>query len=160
MIILVKYPDNMKKQILSFITCLAISIFLFTNCKKEDDNPPPPSKTNTQRMTQSPWKFSAATVSGVNVSGSLQTCQKDNILTFSTAITGSMDEGATKCNAGDPQVNPFTWNFANNETIVHISTVLFTGGISDFTLVSISDTQLVLSQVINSQTVVVTFIHL
>lgn len=148
----------MKTQLLSIINCLAILVLFFTNCQKEDSTPPP-SKTNTQRMTQSPWKFSAATVSGVNVSGSLQTCQKDNILTFTTAVAGSMDEGATKCNAGDPQTNPFTWNFANNETIVHISTVLFTGGITDFTLVSISDTQLVLSQVINSQTVVVTFIH-
>ena len=158
MIILVKYSDNMKKQLLSLIPCLAISILLFTKCQKED-SPPPPSKTNTQRMTQSPWKFSAATVSGVNVSGSLQTCQKDNILTFITALTGSMDEGTSKCNSSDPQVNPFNWTFANNETIVHISAVLFTGGINDFNVVSLTDTQLVLSQMINSQTVVVTFIH-
>lgn len=148
----------MKKQILSLVSCLAIWVLLFTNCQK-DDTPPPASKTNTQRMTQAPWKFSSATVSGVNVSSSLQTCQKDNILTFLTGVTGSMDEGATKCNASDPQTSPFNWNFANNETKVHISTVLFTGGITDFNLVSISDTQLVLSQVINAQTVVVTFVH-
>ncbi len=158
MIILVKYSDNMKKQLLSLIPCLAITILLFNNCQKED-SPPPASKTNTQRMTQSPWKFSTATVGSTNVSGSLQTCQKDNILTFSTAITGTLDEGPAKCNAADQQNIPFTWNFANGETIIHISTVLFTGGSSDFTLVLLTDSQLKVSQVISAQTVVVTFIH-
>ena len=149
----------MKKQILSYIPFFTIAMFLFTNCQKKDDTPPPASKTNTQRICENTWKFSSATVGGANVSGSLQTCQKDNILTFVISGTGNMDEGPTKCNAGDPQNNPFIWNFASSETKLHISAILFSGGNSDFTIVSLTDTQLKLSQIINGQTVVVTFIH-
>jgi hypothetical protein len=51
----------------------------------------------------------------------------------------------------------------SNETILHVSTVLFTGGSSDFTIVALSETQLVLSQVItvggSPQNAVVTFVH-
>lgn len=149
----------MKKQNLSLITCLTISIFFLSSCQKDSGPTPPASKTNTQRMTENPWKFSTATVGSTNVSGSLQTCQKDNILTFTTGVTGTLDEGPAKCNTADPQNIPFTWNFASNETIIHISTVLFTGGGSDFTVVSLTDTQLKVSQIISAQTVVVTFIH-
>ena len=157
MIILVKYSDNMKKQILSFITSLAIPVLFFTNCKKED-SPPPPSKTNTQRMSESPWKFSTAFAGSTDVSNLPQlTCFKDNILTFSINLTGSINEGTNICSPST--AGAFTWNFASNETIVHISTVLISGGNNDFTLVALTDTQLKVSQVINAQTVVVTFIH-
>jgi len=149
----------MKKQILSIISFLAISMVFLLACQKDDNSTSPTPKTNTQLISQTTWKFSLATVSGVNVNSSLQPCQKDNIMTFIAAGTGTIDEGPTKCNSGDPQTNPFTWNFASSETMVHISTVLFTGGSSDFTLVTLSETQLVVSQVISGQTVVVTFIH-
>jgi hypothetical protein len=132
----------------------------FAACSKSDSNS---SKTKTELITQGSWKFSNAKVGGNDVSAFLQTCQKDNILVFAAAGTGSLDEGATKCNTNDPQTNPFTWNFANSEMTLHVSTVLFTGGSSDFTIVSLSDTQLVLSQDISvsgtMQNAVVTFVH-
>jgi hypothetical protein len=151
----------MKKQFLSLLSLISISFLVIMGCKKDDA--PPPAPTKTQLISQSTWKFSGATVGGTDVSAFLQTCQKDNILTFAAAGTGSADEGPTKCNAGDPQTNPFTWSFMSSETILHVSTVLFTGGSSDFTLVSMSATQLVLSQNVtisgSSQNAVVTFIH-
>jgi hypothetical protein len=115
--------------------------------------------TKTFFITRNTWRFSSAFVGAVDVSGALQACQKDNIYTFVAAGTGTLDEGASKCNAGDPQTSPFTWNFLNNETQLFISSTLFTGGSSTFTVVSISLTSMVLSQIINGQTVVVTFIH-
>ena len=141
------------------VLTLLISLF-FTACSKSDSNS---SKTNTELITQGSWKFSNAKVSGTDVSAFLQTCQKDNILVFAAAGTGTLDEGATKCNSSDPQSNPFTWNFATNETVLHVSTVLFTGGSSDFSIVSLTGAQLVLSQDITvsgtTQNAVVTFIH-
>lgn len=114
-------------------------------------------------LTLNTWKFDNAKVGSTDVSALIQACQKDNIVTFSSDFTGLLDEGATKCNSSDPQTTPFTWSFMSNETILHVSTVLFTGGASDFTIVSLSSTQLVLSQQINisgtMQTVVVTFVH-
>ena len=122
--------------------------------------------TKTYYITQSTWKFSGATVGGVDASAFVQACQKDNILTFANIggnKTGTLDEGATKCNAGDPQTTPFTWAFQAGETQLFISATLFTGGNSTFTLVSLTATQLVISQVITlggtPQNAVVTFIH-
>ncbi|MCC7400567.1 MAG: lipocalin family protein [Chitinophagaceae bacterium] len=142
------------KIALSFILFAAVS----QSCKKESKQ-----KTKTDLITQAIWKFSTATANGVDVSLLLQSCQKDNTLSFQANGNGTIDEGATKCNPGDPQSAPFTWSFQNNETSIHASTVWFTGGSGDFTLVSLSETQLVVSQNItiggNSQNVVVTFTH-
>jgi hypothetical protein len=143
-------------SLLSFGLIL-VSISL-SNCGKDDDNTPTPTKT--ELLTTASWKFSAATVNGADASGFLQACQKDNIYTFVAAGTGTLDEGLSKCNGADPQTTPFNWNFASNETILHISTVLFSGGSNDLTLVSLSSTQLVVSQNYPPYgTIVVTFIH-
>jgi lipocalin-like protein len=151
----------MKRLNLASFVVLSISL-LFVACSKSDSNNN--SKTKTQLITQASWKFSAASVNGADVSSLITPCQKDNILTFSaTGGTGTLDEGAMKCNAGDPQTTPFTWSFTNNETILHVSTIFFTGGSSDFTIVSLTETQLVVSQIVNiagtMQTAVITFIH-
>jgi hypothetical protein len=150
----------MKKRSISVFSGLALSLLIITGCQKSNS---PAVKTKTDLITQANWKFSVAMVGTSDVSSLLKSCEKDNILTFTSAGTGTVDEGPTKCNSSDPQVNPFTWNFASSETVLHISAVLFTGGSSDFTLVSLTETQLVVSQAVNisgtSQSAVVTFIH-
>jgi hypothetical protein len=132
-----------------------------TGCSKDDDNPTP--KTNTELLTMSTWKFSDAKVGGNSIAAFLETCQKDNILTFLAAGTGTAAEGATKCNAADPDSSPFNWNFLTNETVLFVSTPFFTGGSTTFTIVSLTETQLVLSQTITlsgiPQTAEVTFVH-
>lgn len=152
------------KKLLSFAALGLLSASLaFVSCSKDDDDNSPAPKTKTQLITQSTWRFSAATVGGSDVSAFLQACQKDNILTFASNGTGTVDEGPLKCNAGDPQTSPFTWNFLTNETQLFISTTLFAGGSSTFNLVTLSETQLVVSQNITvsgtTQNAVVTFIH-
>ena len=149
----------MKKQIALLIVCSLTILFLLPACQKDDNNPPA-AKTKTELISQSTWKFSAATVGGADASAYLQACQKDNIYTFVAAGTGTIDEGPSRCNGSDPQTNPFTWNFLSNETMLHISTVLFSGGSNDFTLVSLTATQLIASQNYPPYgTIVVTFIH-
>ena len=149
----------MKKLFAYALSGLMLLVLMSGNCNKTDT----PAPTKTDLLTRAAWKFSNAKVGGSDVSAFLQTCQKDNILTFVAAGTGTLDEGPSKCNMSDPQTNPFTWNFQSAETILFISTTLFTGGNSSFTLVTLSDTQLVVSQVITvggmPQTAVVTFIH-
>ncbi|HEV8283464.1 MAG TPA: lipocalin family protein [Chitinophagaceae bacterium] len=150
----------MKRLNLIVPFSLLVSFFFFA-CDKSSDNPPP--KTKTELLAQSSWKFDNAKVGGIDVSSALQACQKDNILVFAATLTGTVDEGPLKCNTNDPQTTSFTWNFASNETVLHVSTVLFTGGSSDFNIVSLTDTQLILSQNINvsgtTQNAVVTFKH-
>ena len=151
----------MKRLNLVVFGALSMSL-LFAACSKSDSNNT--SKTKTQLITQASWKFSTATVNGTDVSSLINSCQKDNVLTFSsTGGTGTLDEGPTKCNTGDPQTQNFTWSFTNNEGTLHVSQVFFTGGSSDFTIVSLTDTQLVVSQMVNvsgtMQTAVITFTH-
>jgi hypothetical protein len=144
-----------------FILAFLSMILVFTACKKDSDNNTP--KTNTDLLVQGSWKFDNATVGGSDVSSLIQGCQKDNTLTFAAGGTGTLDEGATKCNSSDPQSSPFTWSFATNETVLHVSATLFTGGSSDFNIVTLNETQLVLSQNINiagtSQNAIVSFKH-
>ena len=142
------------------ITLILLVISLsFAACNKSSTV----AKTKTELITQNTWQFDKATVNGVDVSAFLQACQKDNTIVFVSAGTGTLVEGPTKCSSNDPQTVPFTWNFANNETVLHVSAVLFTGGSSDFTIVTLNDTQLILSQDIDisgsSQNAVVTFKH-
>jgi len=134
----------MNKLILFAAFCFLTILFLLPACQKDDDNPPT-SKTKTELISQSTWKFSTAFAGTTDISNAPQlTCFKDNIITFSSNLTGTIDEGTNICSP--TTAGSFTWNFASNETILHISTVLFTGGSNDFTLVTLTATQLVVSQ--------------
>ena len=150
----------MKKQLFSFLTVLVASLFLLSSCDKDSNNTP---KTKTQLISQGSWKFQSATVGGADASSMITACQRDNILVFAAAGTGTASEGATKCNGSDPDSFSFMWNFLNSETTLHISTVLFAAGSNDFSIVLISETQLVVSQGLSFggpvQNVVVTFTH-
>lgn len=150
----------MKKQFALLFACLGFLLFVVPACQKEDETPAP--KTKTELLTQGNWKFSSALVGTTDVSSQLQACQKDNIMSFLTAGTGTVDEGPTKCNAGDPQTYPFTWSFQSGETVLQMSAPIFTGGSNSSNIVTLNESQLVLSQTITigtPQTVVVTFIH-
>jgi hypothetical protein len=63
-------------------------------CSKDDNDNSGP-KTKTELLTTGTWKFSDAKVGGQSVASFIETCQKDNILTFLAAGTGTADEGAT-----------------------------------------------------------------
>lgn len=152
----------MKKHLTFLSTILVLITFFFASCEKEDTTTTP--KTKTELLTQSNWKFKSAFVGTTDYSSGLQACQKDNILTFSANGNGTADEGAIKCNMGDLQTNPFTWNFQTSETSIFISTILFTGGSQTFDLISLTETELVVSQQFTppvgpTQVVVVTFNH-
>jgi hypothetical protein len=153
----------MKKHLTYLVSTFVLVSFFFASCDKDDNTTTTP-KTKTELLTQSNWKFKSAFVGTTDYSSGLQACQKDNILTFSANGNGNLDEGAAKCNMGDPQNNPFTWNFQTSETELFISTILFTGGSKTFTLVSLTETELVVSQPFTppvgpTQVVVVTFNH-
>lgn len=150
----------MKRQFAILTVILLVVALWLTRCNKDDDTP---AKTKTQLIAQSSWRFSGVTVNGINAAAFIPTCQKDNILTFATNNSGTSEEGLTKCNVGDPPTVFFTWSFQNNETTLFVSATLFTGGSSTFNLVSLTETELVLSQMItlngSQQNAVVAFVH-
>ncbi|HEX6190761.1 MAG TPA: lipocalin family protein [Chitinophagaceae bacterium] len=151
----------MKNRLTLWTISLFALLIVLPGCDKDDDDPPT-TKTKTELLTTGTWKFSTATSSGVDVSSQIPACIRDNVYTFVAGGNGSFNEGAAKCNSTDPQTPTFTWNFASNETVLHVSALLLPGGSNDFTIVSISETQLVISQVITigiPMTVIVTLVH-
>jgi hypothetical protein len=146
----------MKKLLLpALLTTLIIS------CNKKGDLP----KTKTTLLTQFSWKFSAATVGGADASSAIEPCRKDNVLSFSANGTGTADEGAIKCNGTDPQTYAITWSFLSGETQIKILPLLFPTGSDTYTIITLTETQLILSQNMalpppfGTQNVVVTFVH-
>ena len=150
----------MKKHFFPLMIVIGILVISQSACQK-DEAPAPKSKT--ELITQGNWKFAAAVVGTTDVSSQFPACQKDNIMTFAAAGTGTVDEGPTKCNAGDPQTNPFTWSFQSNETVLMMSAPIFAGGSNSSNIVALNESQLVLSQTITiggtPQNVQVTFLH-
>jgi hypothetical protein len=149
----------MQKQLFTVISLISFSFLFITGCEKEND---PPATTKTDLITQSSWKFDHATAGGTDISGSINACFKDNIATFTTAGNMTLDEAIVVCSPS--YAGSYTWSFQSSETILHLSAPIFTGGSTDFTLVSLTASNLVVSQVMTvapapPTTVVVTFKH-
>jgi hypothetical protein len=134
---------SMKKKILFLLACLFLIILSIPACQKDDNTPAPITKT--QLLTQSSWTFEKATAGAFgDVSAQIPACYKDNVFTFLRNGTGNVNEGANVCVPSTARA--FTWAFQNNETTLNISTTLFPGGSSTFTIVSLTETNLVISQ--------------
>lgn len=131
---------------------IAVLITILVGCDKESDAPV--AKTEAQLIgSGKAWKFSKATSGGVDVSALVDACLKDNLITMNDASptkTGNLNEGALKCNASDPQQVDFTWTFDGGTKLLTISSAggvpILPGGSNVFTLVSVSETQMVLAQ--------------
>jgi len=150
----------MKKQFLSILSSLAFFMVILTGCKKED-NPAPATKTKTQLISQSPWIFQSAFAGSSDVSNAPQlACFKDNIITFAANGTGTINEGSYICSPST--AGNFTWSFQTNETMLVLSAPLFQGGGGTFSLGSLTETNIVVSQDVNfppPTTVTFTFKH-
>ena len=137
----------MKQVLLACICILAIS----AGCKKGD------SKSRTELLAQASWKYADAgldanrdgTIDSPVPPGFLQDCDLDNTITFNTNGTGVVDEGASKCDPSNPQSEPFSWTFKNNEQVITFSNISFGGLNGDVTVKTISGSQLELHKEIN-----------
>jgi hypothetical protein len=152
----------MKKHFLTPLSFITLGFLLLTGCGKEKD-PAAPAPTKTQLISQGPWKFDHAMAGGSDISGNVNACFKDNIATFTSAGNMTLDESTTVCSPTS-YAGSYTWSFQNGETTLHLNAPIFTGGSSDFTLVSLNATNLVISQVMTvapypPTTVEVTFKH-
>ena len=135
---------------LIIVTC-ALS---FAGCSKSGGSS---EKSKPELIAASTWKFSSA---GIDLDGNgtidqqapatlAQPCLTDNSITFKADKTGSIDEGATKCDASTPQVSPFTWALSDNDTQLTLSTPILAGFGSDAKIVELTATKFVLSRTIS-----------
>jgi hypothetical protein len=146
----------MNKLILATVLCF--TALFFTNCDK-NDNPPP---SNTDYITKSSWKFSAAKAGGIDVTAQVPACFKDNTMLFVANGTGTINESTNVCSPPSPA--SFTWVFQNNGSQINMSTPIVSGGSGVFTIVLLNDVSLVVSQTMTiapapPTTVELTFIH-
>ncbi|MGZ8556685.1 MAG: lipocalin family protein [Chitinophagaceae bacterium] len=151
------------RKLISIASLIILLAIVHVSCSK-DDNTPPAAKTKTDLITKASWKFESASSSllGDISTNPLLACYVDNVMTFSTNLSGTIVEGTIVCSTPAPA--NFTWSFLNNESTLHLSFTLFTGGSPDFTIVSLSETNLVLSQKVTiapypEMTIVATFKH-
>jgi hypothetical protein len=122
----------MKKMIL---TAIGASL-LFVACKKDDSLPDPNNNNNNNNtnatLTTGSWKMVSSTsvieypapagTQTVDLFALMQSCVQDNLYIFKTDNTTMSDEGATKCNASDPQQKTAgTWALINNNTKLQIT---------------------------------------
>ncbi|MHA4845097.1 lipocalin family protein [Flavitalea antarctica] len=136
----------------SAVILLSASICL-TACDKNDDNDEK-AKTNTDKLTLAAWKYDKASLD-VNKDGTgdvpvpdseIEACERDNLITFKADNTGTVDEGPTKCASSDPQSTGFLWTFKTNETVINFPTAILAGVDGDVTIVSLTETSLVLKR--------------
>jgi hypothetical protein len=115
-----------KSPFMKKVTILLALVVSLGSCKKDDDNNPVTPAVNST-LTSGNWKLASSTSvieypapigpQTANLYDMMQACQKDNLSKFNTDKTVTMDEGATKCNASDPQTQTAgTWNLTNNDT--------------------------------------------
>ena len=134
----------MNKLLLSTLLCF--TTLFFTNCNK-NDNPPP---SNTDHITRSAWRFDKAMSGSTDVSGFVNACYKDNVMTFLANGNGTLDEGASKCNGSDPQTVNFTWNFTNNGATLNVTAGIFAGQSGAFKVISLNETQMILEGTVST----------
>jgi hypothetical protein len=147
---LIKIRITMKKQI---TLCLIFSILLFVVSCKKDSEPTP--QTRAEMLTSSPWKWVAGTVTpaydifgdGKPINGDYFSkapkCWQDDIYTFTSANKFTHDEGATKCDASDPQIySQGTWAFETSESVIRIKTTSNPSDDSIWTINELTSTSL------------------
>jgi hypothetical protein len=101
-------------------TTLILSAFIMltlatASCKKSST----PGKSAAELLTQKVWLYQTSGIDAdrngtIDTADDTDDCEKDNSFTFNTNGTGVMDEGATKCDSGDPQTENFNWVLTNN----------------------------------------------
>lgn len=117
-----------RNQLIYSVLFLFLSSVILTSvsCKKDEDSP----QTKTEILSGKNFVLTAWTINppiaynGIEISdfySFLEACEKDDITIFNANGTVTFDEGATKCDAGDPQTTSGTWVFTDNETKLSVT---------------------------------------
>ena len=112
----------MKKTLLTAIWICIISI----GCNKVDDVT---AASKKDLLTAGSWKLTAV-VSDDDGDGTYETndfiyfsgCYTDNYYIFKSNGDLELNEGATKCDPADPQIDLTSWQLTNNETTLIVDT--------------------------------------
>lgn len=103
----------MKK--INLLVLMLVSLCIVAGCKKKIEN----STSNTELIVGKNWKLTAYTINGAdNYTAVYPACERDNIQVYTADGKYKVDEGATKCDANDPQTNEIgNWSIKDNNTL-------------------------------------------
>ena len=104
--------------------CAAVS-----SCKKSSDSPPENNKPKLELLTQSAWKYDLIGLDD-NKDGTIDVpdaspCKMDDVFTFKTNNSCTIDEGANKCASGNPQTWDFSWTVNQDTTQITFTSNIF-----------------------------------
>lgn len=147
-------PVSMQKKH-TLVALVSLFLAIGIGCSKNDEDPPPP-KTKTELLTAAAWKYDKIDPA---LAESFITCFKDNTITFTADGKGTCPDTGVQCT---PPTGNFNWNFTDSEAKLHLDATLIPSGSNDFTIVTLNETTLALSQTITSPvpaTITLTFKH-
>ena len=140
----------MKKKLIISALFVCVIFILINACSKSNSNNTAPV-TKMQLLTQSSWKYDTAGLDNNNdglidapfpTGYGVSSCEADNILTLKSDGTGTVDEGATKCNVNDPQTTSFTWTLDTAKSAIVLSDTIFSVISGSVSITSINATSL------------------
>lgn len=105
----------------------------WTACKKEDKGAP-----RKETLMKGQWKITEMKVNLVisqDLLAEADDCVKDNLYTFNENTDIGVDEGATKCDASDPQTGTDgNWSLTGNDSKLVVANSSITMGFGDITM--------------------------
>jgi hypothetical protein len=133
-----------------YVLALVSIGFIVFSCNKDDDDKKDDLSTKTQLMTSATWKYDTAAIDADKngtpdqalPAGTIENCEKDNVITFKSDSTGTLNEGATKCDPTDPQTTSFKWWFKDNGAVLYSPDPIFGGLSGDVKVIELSATKL------------------
>lgn len=109
-------------------TFLRLPVVIFVLLSVVSCNKNGSSTSKIELLTQKAWLYQNLEVGAGGAwqtdpsFATMEVCEKDNQTVFKATKAYEVNEGATKCDSSDPQVNEQgTWDFADNETKLIIS---------------------------------------
>jgi hypothetical protein len=126
--------------------------FIIYGCHKDNDNDSNNNQTDVQLITSATWKYDTVGLdtdkdnkpdSPIPAGYGVDACDRDNTATFKSDSTGILNEGAIKCNVGDPQTTNFQWWFKDNGATLYTPDAIFGSSFTgDFKVGELSATRL------------------
>ncbi|MDQ6608718.1 MAG: hypothetical protein M3Y85_02735 [Bacteroidota bacterium] len=116
------------------VPCFLFVCISFLGCQKNPD--PTKALSKTDYISASAWTYENSGIDN-DRNGTIDVpmtaiaptlvlpCKIDNTISFKRDNTGTIDEGATKCNTADPQTSVLSWNFADNEANLFVNNTAF-----------------------------------
>jgi len=114
------------KKVLRNIMIVTVSCLVMFACKKkDDDNPTGGSGGSRTDLLVNSWKLTNAQLppplDTFDIWSLIDSCEKDDIITFERNGTGTYSNGIIKCDSNEMDTESLTWMWTNNEASLTIT---------------------------------------